>query len=416
MRTVEEHQGVVRALLSPLGERPAEKAHVRSPADLVTLGPDRVLARDVFSLVDLPPFDNSQMDGYAVRSAEVLAGDTLRVVGRIVAGHAPSPLEPGSAAPIMTGAPIPPGADAVIPIEQATPDRFLPDDGDQVVSFSVPVAPGAYIRSTGSDLAAGALLLPAGTRLGPAQWGVLSASGVWDIPLLPRVRVLVVSTGDELRPPGEPLGPGQIHDSNGAAMTAALIDAGAACVAVLTAPDDAVVLRDLLGRHIRDTDLILTTGGVSMGTREVVRDVFDDGVDFVSVAMQPGGPQGIGTVAIADPDGTTVSKPVVAFPGNPVSALVSFEAFLRPVLREVHGLPPRREQHRAPIAAAVDSPVGKHQVRRGVLDADGRVALIGGASSHLLHGYASSTLLVHLPVGVSHLDAGDPVDVWRIHD
>lgn len=417
MRTVEEHQDAVRALLAPLTSRPAETLSIGSPADIVHAGLDRVLADEVRSRIDLPPFDNSQMDGYAVRSGEVRPGEPLRVAARVVAGHSPRALEPGWAAPIMTGAPLPEGADAVIPIEEAVPDAFQDETGDHVVGFGRGVTAGAFVRSHGSDRRAGEVLLRAGARLGPAQWGVIFASGLSEIRVIPRVRVLVVSTGDELRPPGVSLQAGQIHDTNGASMTAALIGAGAECVAAFTAPDDVESLRELLAGQIAGVDLILTTGGVSMGTREVVRDVFDGGgIDFVSVAMQPGGPQGLGTVTMADAHGIPVSKPVVAFPGNPVSALVSFEAFLRPVLLDLHSLPPERERFTAPLASAVDSPAGKHQLRRGVLDADGRVELVGGASSHLLHGYASSTLLVHLPVGVTHLDAGDPVDVWRISD
>lgn len=417
MRTVEEHQDAVRALLAPLASRPPETLSFASPADIVRAGPDRVLAVEVRSQVDLPPFDNSQMDGYAVRADEVRAGEPLRVAARIVAGHAPAALEPGWAAPIMTGAPMPAGADAVIPIEEAIPDAFPDETGDHVVGFSREVVAGAFVRPRGSDRSAGEVLLQGGARLGPAQWGVIFASGLSEIRVLSRIRVLVVSTGDELRPPGVQLGAGQIHDTNGASMTAALIGAGAECVAAFTAPDDAGSLRALVAEHIGHVDLILTTGGVSMGTREVVRDVFDGGgIDFVSVAMQPGGPQGLGVVTMSDAHGARVTKPVVSFPGNPVSALVSFETFLRPVLRGLHGLPQDRERFTAPLASAVDSPAGKHQLRRGVVDADGRVALVGGASSHLLHGYASSTLLVNLPVGVTHLEAGDPVDVWRISD
>lgn len=417
MRTVEEHQDAVRALLAPVASRPAETLSLSSPADIIGAGTDRVLADDVHAQVDLPPFDNSQMDGYAVRSVDVRAGETLRVAARVVAGHAPASLEPGWAAPIMTGAPMPVGADAVLPIEDAIPDAFQDESGDHVVRFARETTAGAFVRRRGSDRGSGEVLLTAGSRLGPAQWGVIFASGLSKIQVLSRVRVLVVSTGDELRPPGVPLATGQIHDTNGPSMAAALVGAGAECVAAFTAQDDAGALRSLLAGQIGHVDLILTTGGVSMGTREVVRDVFDQGaLDFVSVAMQPGGPQGLGTVTMADAHGASVSRPVVAFPGNPVSALVSFETFLRPVLRDLHSLPPDRERFTAPLASAVDSPAGKHQLRRGILDADGHVDLIGGASSHLLHGYASSTLLVHLPVGVTHLDAGDPVDVWRISD
>ena len=146
-----------------------------------------------------------------------------------------------------------------------------------------------------------------------------------------------------------------------------------------------------------------------------MRDVFEPaGVSFLGVAMQPGGPQGLGLARLTDASGSAFERPIVAFPGNPVSALVSFEMFLRPVLRELHGLTAARPIVIAPLAAAVDSPVAKHQVRRGIQRPDGTIELVGGPSSHLLHGYATSTHLVHLPVGVSHLDCGDNVEVWSI--
>jgi molybdopterin molybdotransferase len=232
------------------------------------------------------------------------------------------------------------------------------------------------------------------------------------VPLLSRVRILLLSTGDELSPLGAPLSPGHIYDSNGASMSVAISESGAELVDALVLTDDPAALRAALEhRHLR-VDLIVTTGGVSAGAYEVVRDVFEgEGVNFVSVAMQPGGPQGAGRASIGEFQG-----PIVAFPGNPVSSLVSFEMFLRPILRELHGLSSERRQWSAPLEAALESPSAKHQVRRGVISENGTVRMVGGASSHLLHSYAASSVLVHVPVGVSHLGAGDLVDVWSIDE
>jgi molybdopterin molybdotransferase len=407
--TVEEHRTAIARLLAPLADREAEVWRGTRPPLSAT---PRVLAADLISPIDLPPFDNSQMDGYAVRSSEVVGGDPLRVASRIPAGHGVDLLAPGTAAPIMTGAPIPDGADAVIPIEAATPAEFLPQEGDQVVSFAKDVPAGQFVRSRGSDLATGSLLLAAGTVLGAAQWGVIAASGIIQVPLVRQVRVLVLSTGDELTRSGHPLAAGHIYDANGASMAVALAAAGAHVPEVLVVHDYSPLLREVFEDRDREIDLVLTTGGVSVGAYEVVRDVFEDsGVSFGTVAMQPGGPQGFGIARIG-----RFSAPVVSFPGNPVSALVSFEMFLRPVLRALHGLPPDRRAWRAPLAQPLISPPEKHQVRRGVVGATGEVELVGGPSSHLLHSYAASTVLVHIPVGVAALEAGDRVEVWSIDD
>jgi molybdopterin molybdotransferase len=418
-RTVDEHRAAVSALLAPLADLPAEELAVS--AEALAADPhryaERVLARDVTSPIDLPPFRNSQMDGYAVRAAD-LADATgarpaaLRIAPRIPAGVAPAPLAPGTAAPCMTGAPVPPGADAIVPIEAATPDRFVDEARtDAVVSFAAPVPAGAFVRAQGSDLAAGSVLVAAGTRLLPAHWGVLASAGVESAPVRRRPVVLLLSTGLELRGPGEELAPGQIHDANSVALAASLQAVGAEVRTLRVASDDADRVRAALREHAAGVDLLITTGGVSAGAYEVVRDVLTGGgVEFVSVAVQPGGPQGIGT---ADLGGARI--PVVAFPGNPVSALVSFELLLRPVLRALAGHPhPERASRTAPLAEALDSPAGKHQVRRGRVDADGRVVPVGGPGSHLLHAYATATHLVHIPAGVDRLEAGDPVTVWSI--
>jgi molybdopterin molybdotransferase len=377
-------------------------------------GIGRILARDVHAGVALPPFDNSQMDGFAVRSDE-LAGATadrpvrLPASSPIPAGAPVGELSPGTTAPIMTGAPIPVGADAVVPVEHTDTGQFPRSPGEPI-GFREPVEPGRFLRRRGSDLDTGALVLAAGTRLGPAQWGVLAASGIGVVPVERPIRVLLISTGLELRAPGAALEPGQIHDANGVSLAAALTESGASVTSRLLPSDDPAELDGTIAAE-PDIDLVLTTGGVSAGDFEVVKLALEPrGVAFGTVAMQPGGPQGLGRAALDD--GRTV--PVVAFPGNPVSALVSFELFLRPLLRRRAGLVPvDRERFRAPLAHPVESPP-KHQVRRGELDAAGRVALIGGPGSHLLHAYARSTLLVHLPPEARQLAEGDAVEVWRI--
>jgi molybdopterin molybdotransferase len=444
-RTVDEHRTAVSALLAPLADLPVEELSVS--AEALAADPHRhagrVLARDVVSPLDLPPFRNSQMDGYAVRAADLAdATDArpvaLRIAPRIPAGVAPGPLAPGTAAPCMTGAPVPPGADAIVPIEAATPDRFVDESAvDATVSFAAPVDPGAYVRAQGSDLAAGSVLVAAGTRLLPAHWGVLASAGVAAVAVRRRPIVLLLSTGLELRGPDEELAPGQIHDANSVALAAALTAAGAEVRTLRVASDDADRVRDALRDASAGIDLLLTTGGVSAGAYEVVRDVLTGGgVEFVSVAVQPGGPQGLGMAdlgggrvdggtrgggtAAGEGDGAATGAariPVVAFPGNPVSALVSFELFLRPVLRAIAGHPhPDRPSRELPLAEPLDSPAGKHQVRRGRIDADGRVVAVGGPGSHLLHAYATATHLVHIPVGLDRLEAGDPVTVWSIDD
>jgi molybdopterin molybdotransferase len=413
MRSYAEHRRAVTELLAPLESLDAEQAGLTAGDAL-----GRVLAADVACPIDLPGFDNSQMDGYALRAAELAGaapGSPVRLpIGPTsAAGDHLFELAPGTASPVMTGAPIPRGADAVVPIEAADPPSFIGISGarhdspvQETVGFAAPVEPGAFVRPAGSDVAAGALLLAAGTRLGPAQLGALAAAGVTTFPVRRRLRVLLVSTGHELRPPAAELRPGQIHDANSTMLGAALRGCGADVVEAVS-PDDADSLRQAIASATDRVDLVVTSGGVSEGAFEVVREALAPlGVAFEKVAIQPGGPQGLGLVG---------GLPVVAFPGNPVSALVSFELFLRPVLRRLEGLAPDRHRATLPLAHEVVSPLAKHQVRRGVIDGDGAVE-VGAPSSHLLHAYAQATVLVHLPVGVDRLPAGAPVDVWRIDD
>ncbi|MCU1528613.1 MAG: moeA [Frondihabitans sp.] len=417
MRTIEEHAAAVAELVGDALARPRIERLRVDASDIGQLASYRwrVLAADVIAPLDLPPFDNSQMDGYAVDSRALAAGAaTLRVGPRIPAGRFPPPLEAGTAAPIMTGAVLPDGADAVVPIEAADPARFLPENTTSDVVLPGPVPAEQFVRRIGTDVRAGETLLVRGTVLRPAHWGILAASGVEVVDVVAKPRILVVSTGSELAPAGGGLGAAEIHDANGASLSAALAESGAE-VLLHRVSDDAETLLDVIRKYGGgDTglDLVVTTGGVSAGAYEVVRDAFEGrGVRFESVAMQPGGPQGWGLLDSGD-----FTVPVVCFPGNPVSTLVSFEAFLRVPLLAAGRRPQPRRDAVARLAEAADSPPGKHQIRRGRLDADGRVHLVGGPSSHLLHSYARSNVLAHIPLGVAHVEAGDEVVVWALDD
>lgn len=395
-RSVDDHAAAVRALLRPVLDR-LDRDAVAVP---LTEGRGRVLARPVIAPLDLPPFDNSQMDGYAVRSGD--APGRLTAVPTIAAGHAEAALapEPGprAAAPIMTGAMLPAWADAVVPVEAADPPRFVAT-GEEV---TLPEAPaGQFVRAQGSDVTRGTTVLDAGVRLGAAQIALLAALGLVEVPVREPLRVAVLSTGDELVQPGDPLPTGRIYDSNGPMLAAALEDAGASVRTVQAQEDSPEGLRTVLSR-LDEVDLVLSTGGISQGAFEVVKQGLDGDVDFVSVALQPGGPQAAGVVTIA-----SGPVPFLGFPGNPVSSLVSFEMFLRPLLAGP------RPCVRALLEGAADSPAAKHQVRRGALR-DGRVRLAGGAGSHLLHALAQADCLVHLPVGLERAGDGAEVEVWIV--
>lgn len=399
-RSVAGHRAAVAELLAPL----LTEARVETVTLRDALG--RGLAFDIAAPLSLPPFANSQMDGFAINSADVPDGGAeLRVVDPVPAGATPAVLKRGSAAPIMTGAMIPVGADAVVPVERAVPDRF-PAPGTASTVWLPATAAGTFVRSAGSDIAAGERALAAGSCLGPAQLGLLAALGIGEVTVRRSLTVLLATTGDEVVEPGQPLPPGKIYDSNGTLLESAMCQAGLAVVRTAIASDRPEEFRDLLRSHAGRVDLIVTTGGVSKGAYEVVRQAMDgQAAEFIHVAMQPGGPQGIGTF-----DGV----PFLGFPGNPVSCLVSFEMFLRPVLSELLGSPAPRIAFPARLAHSLTSPEHKHQVRRGRYQADGTVRLEGGDSSHLMHALACSNALVHVPAGVSDLAEGAEVEVWML--
>jgi molybdopterin molybdotransferase len=366
-----------------------------------------VLAEQVSSTFPLPPFDNSGMDGYAVRAADVAAASesapvTLPVVGDIAAGAAGAyNVQPGLCVRIMTGAPMPAGADAVVPVEWT-------DGGIAQVRITRPAEAGRHIRRAGEDLATGSVVLPSGTHLGATQIGLLAAVGRERVLARPRPRVVVLSTGSELVDPGTPLSTGKIPDSNSTLLTAAARETGAIAFRVGIVPDDPRVLLDTLEDQLIRADLVLTSGGVSVGAYDVVKEAIGrlGEVRFDRVAMQPGMPQGLGVIG---PDRT----PFFGLPGNPVSAYVSFEVFVRPALRRMLGVEPiHRPTVRARLASPLTSPPGKRtfaRARMTVEDGTYVVTPVGGSGSHLIASLAQANAFAVVPESVSSLDAGDVV-------
>ncbi|WP_340378263.1 gephyrin-like molybdotransferase Glp [Streptomyces sp. SS7] len=393
-----------------------------------------VLVEDVTVALSLPPFDNSSMDGYAVRVADVAGASeefpaALEVVGDVAAGQAADLLYvgPGQAARIMTGAPLPHGAETVVPVEwtdgglgegPVTGMRarsLAPEQTSGHVRVYRPAEARAHVRAKGSDVQAGDRALDAGTVLGPPQIALLAAIGRGTVRVRPRPRVVVLSTGSELVQPGEELGAGQIYDSNSFALTAAARDAGAIAYRVGAVADDAETLRSTIEDQLVRADLLVTTGGVSVGAYDVVKEALShvgdedeagSGIEFRTLAMQPGKPQGFGSIG---PD----HIPLLALPGNPVSSYVSFELFVRPAIRTLMGLEDvHRPTTRARLAAdkAIRSPKGRRQFLRATC-ADGTVRPVGGAGSHLVAALAHADALIVVPEDVESVEPGAEVEV-----
>lgn len=360
------------------------------------------LAEEVTSPVPLPPFDNSAMDGYAVRAEDVRQPPvTLPVLGDIAAGDdGRLTVGPGTVTRIMTGAPMPEGADAVVPVEWT-------DGGTAQVTIDRPAPPGNAIRRAGEDVRAGEVVLPAGTLIGPAQLGILAGVGRRRVLVRPRPRVVVISTGAELAEPGTPLAPGQIWESNSYTLVAAVREAGGDGYRAGVVADDARLFLDQLDAQLLRADAVITSGGVSMGAYEPVKEALGPlgTVRFDRVAMQPGMPQGFGVVG-------EDQIPIFALPGNPVSSFVSFMLFVRPALRKMRGLPAGPAPTvRALTASPLRSPQGRRSYMRAVLTADGTVTPVRGQGSHQLAALAAANALIVLPEDVTELPEGATVEV-----
>lgn len=386
-------------VLSMCAPGPATTVPVDDAADLVT-------AADLAAVGPIPPFDNTAMDGFAVRAADVAeAPVTLNMVGTIAAGAIPDiTVGEGEAVRIMTGAPMPPGADAVVMVELTT----MSEDQTTVdVAQAVPV--GNHIRPMGDDVQTGQIVFAAGTELRPAHLGVCTSIGVYDVPVVARPRIGVISTGDELLDGPGPLGIGQIHDSNRHTLLALVRGMGAIGVDLGLVPDDEDQIRTAMTEAAESCDAVVTSGGVSMGDFDFVKKVLTEIGDmrWMQVAIKPAKPLAFGTV-----NGT----PIFGLPGNPVSSMVSFELFARPGIRKMMG-------HAEPVlplakgiagADMLRGPDGKTHFARvhATMRDDGRyvASFSGGQGSHQLSAMAAANALAVIPSG-DGVKTGDPIDL-----
>lgn len=377
----------------------------RLPVETAAIGEagGRMLAKPGRAAVDLPPFDSSAMDGFALRAAD--SPGRLPVSFRIAAGApAPRALEPGEAMGIATGGVVPAGADAVIPFEYVV-------ESDNVIELAEPVPVGANIRPAGGDVRRGEVVVDAGARLGPAQLGALAAAGVANVLVARRPRAAVLATGSELRQPGEPLEPGQVYEANGLLLAAQLESAGAEVERLAPVADDEAAHREALSRGLA-ADVLVTSGGVSVGPHDLVRKVEAElGVEevFWGVAMKPGKPISFGVLE---------SRLVFGLPGNPVSALVGFELFVRPALLALQGAAdplPRFERGR--LASALEPNAHRDElVRARVTPGDEGPVLdpLPGRESHMIVRAAAADALVLVPMGEGRLAAGDSIRFLRL--
>ncbi len=363
----------------------------------------RVLAEPARALVDLPPFDSSAMDGYALRARDTPG--SLPVVARIAAGSpAPRPLEPGEAMAIATGGAVPEGADAVVPIEVVSEE-------DGTLQVPDAAAPGAHVRPRGGDVHQGAVVVEAGMRLGAAQIGAIAAAGGPRARVARRPRVAVLATGTELRAPGSALEPGEIYDANGVMLVTQAVSAGARAERLAPVADDAAAHREALRRAL-EHDVVVSSGGVSVGPHDLVRSVGAElGVEevFWGVAVKPGKPLWFGV------RGDTL---VFGLPGNPVSSLVSFELFVRPALLALQGASaPRPPFSVGELVRSVRRNAGRDQlVRARASLVDGRVALepLAGQDSHMIARAAEADALALVPRGEGDLAPGERVAYLRL--
>jgi molybdopterin molybdotransferase len=384
----------------------------------------RTLAKDISAPGDLPPFANSGMDGFAVRAADVQAATAnapvrLKIIADIPAGSTTSAiLQTGQAARIMTGAPLPGGADAVVPVEDTDLHASLPASSPaaqvpEQVSVLRGVRVGDFVRPRGQDVRQGQTLLNKGRKLQPQDTGILAAIGLAQVQVFRRPRVALFSSGDELVPPGQALKPGQIYDSNSFMLAAILEREGAQVIRLGNAPDDPDQIELLLSKAItQQVDLIVTSAGVSVGAFDFVRQVIEakGSLDFWKVNMRPGKPLAFGSFS---------GIPLISLPGNPVSAFVGCRVFVIPVMRKLSG----REQVLSPRRKAViDQPIesdGRESYLRAIVQNQGgklAAILTGHQGSGNLFSLVQANALLIVPSEVKSLPSGTEVEIWFFDD
>lgn len=370
----------------------------------------RVLAEAVTAGLNLPPFANSSMDGFALRAEDTAsatpASPMQLEIGELIAAGSNSnqDVAPGTCARIMTGAPLPLGADAVVPFE----------DVEETASYIVvrsPVSTGACVRPKGNDLSSGTLVLEPGVGIDPRKIGLLAAIGRATVRVTRKPRIAVLSTGNELVPAGRPLGPGQIYNSNTPMLSAAIREAGGEPVSVEAATDDPEAIRGALD-GIGDVDLLLTSGGASVGDFDYVKDVIDRGgeVGFWRVAIRPGKPLLFGSIG---------GRPLIGLPGNPTSSMVTFDVFVRPTIRRMLGATEDRMRLPAVADQEIDNHGGRRtyaRVRLSLEDGIVHASPAGGQDSAMLLTLARADGLLIIPEAQSCLRAGDTatVEVWTL--
>ena len=402
LKPVDTHLQEVLAAVAPLGSLDLNLSDAHGC----------VLAEDVFTTFALPPFDSAAVDGYAVRSSDTRAATpttpvVLPVTGDVLPGSTtPFSVQAGLSVRIVAGSPMPPGADAVVP-------REWTDGGIANVAVRQPVTPGRYVRAEGGEAPSGTRLMAAGQHLGATQIGLLAAVGRDRVTVMPRPRVVVIATGEELVEPGQLLARGQLPDANSALLTSASEEAGAIAFRVGIVRDDPGLLANTLEDQLIRADVVITAGGSSVGVSTVVREVLNriGHVQFAHLAMQPGMAQGFGTIG---PDRT----PFFALPGDPVSAYVSFEAFVRPALRRMIGVEPiTRPVVRARLHERVTSPRGMRSFLAAWLAVEGgayTVRPMSGGNAQRIAGLASANALIVVPEEAEVIEAGAPATVMML--